>query len=230
MKSNAIVRVEQVTKVYDEGAVPVQALRGVTLTIEPGAFTVIAGPSGSGKTTLLNLLGALDVPTTGRVFFEGQDLSKLSRRERARLRLYKIGFVFQAYNLIPVLTALENVAFVLLLQGVPERERRQRALEVLEQLGIADLAHKRPHEMSGGQQQRVAVARAVVSQPRLVLADEPTANLDSATGARLLDLMEQLNREQGVTFVFSSHDPQVIERGRRLIWLHDGQIKRDETR
>lgn len=230
MNPNAIVQAEQVTKIYDEGTVPVQALRGVSLTIEPGEFTVIAGPSGSGKTTLLNLLGALDVPTEGRVFFEGQDLSTLSRRERARLRLYKIGFVFQAYNLIPVLTALENVEFVLLLQGVPERERRRRALEVLEQLGIGELAHKRPHEMSGGQQQRVAVARAVVSRPRLVLADEPTANLDSATGARLLDLMEQLNREQGVTFVFSSHDPQVIERGRRLLWLHDGQIEREEQR
>ncbi len=230
MSAMAIVQAEQVHKIYDEGAVPVEALRGVSLTIAPGEFTVIAGPSGSGKTTLLNLLGALDVPTTGRVFFEGQDLSKLSRRERARLRLYKIGFVFQAYNLIPVLTALENVEFVLLLQGVPERERRRRALEVLEQLGIGELAHKRPHEMSGGQQQRVAVARAVVSRPRLILADEPTANLDSATGARLLDLMEQLNREQGVTFVFSSHDPQVIERGRRLLWLHDGRIEREERR
>ncbi len=230
MNPNAIVQAEQVTKIYDDGAVPVQALRGVSLTIEPGEFTVIAGPSGSGKTTLLNLLGALDVPTDGRVFFEGQDLAMLSRRERARLRLYKIGFVFQAYNLIPVLTALENVEFVLLLQGVPERERRRRALEVLEQLGIGELAHKRPHEMSGGQQQRVAVARAVVSRPRLVLADEPTANLDSTTGVRLLDLMEQLNREQGVTFVFSSHDPQVIERGRRLLWLRDGRIEREERK
>lgn len=228
MNPNAIVQAEQVTKIYDEGAVPVQALRGVSLTIEPGEFTVIAGPSGSGKTTLLNLLGALDVPTEGRVSFEGQDLSTLSRRERARLRLYKIGFVFQAYNLIPVLTALENVEFVLLLQGVPERERRRRALEVLEQLGIGELAHKRPHEMSGGQQQRVAVARALAAEPRVVLADEPTANLDSKTGLALIELMKKLNEERGITFLFSTHDPRLLEHVQRIIRLEDGRIVSDE--
>lgn len=219
-----IIRTEKLEKTYDEEGVPVHALRGVDLVIEAGDYAVIAGPSGSGKTTLLNLIGALDSPTGGRVLFEGSPLADKSRRELSELRLRKIGYVFQAYNLIPVLTALENVEFTMLLQGVPGTERRQRARAILGELGIGDLADKRPNDMSGGQQQRVAVARAVVAGPSLVLADEPTANLDTRTSASLLDLMERMNSERKITFVFSSHDPQVIERGRRLFEMEDGLI------
>ncbi len=224
-----IIRTMDLNKTYEDNGVPVHALRGVSMAIEAGEFTVIAGPSGSGKTTLLNLIGALDKPTAGKIFLEETDLEALSRSKLSELRLRKIGFVFQAYNLIPVLSALENVEFTMMLSGVPEKERRERAMTVLAELGIAELAHKRPNEMSGGQQQRVAVARAIVNQPTLVLADEPTANLDSETGAGLLRLMEQMNHERGITFVFSSHDPQVIERGRRLISLRDGKIVSDSA-
>lgn len=224
-----IIRTENLEKTYRDNGVPVHALKGITLEIGTGEFTVIAGPSGSGKTTLLNLIGALDKPTGGKVFLEGEDISQKKRNELGDLRLHKIGFVFQAYNLIPVLSALENIEFTMMLLGIPEKERRQKAMKVLEELGIAELAHKRPNEMSGGQQQRVAVARAIVTNPSLVLADEPTANLDSKTGSDLLDLMEEMNRERNITFVFSSHDPQVIERARRLLWLHDGVIAEDKT-
>jgi len=224
-----IIRAEGLEKVYDREGVPVHALRGIDLTVERGEYSVIAGPSGSGKTTLLNMIGALDSPTGGEVFFEGEPLGGRSRSELSSLRLERIGYVFQAYNLIPVLSAMENVEFTLLLKGVSSSERRKRAHRVLDDLGIADLADKRPNEMSGGQQQRVAVARAMVSDPSLVLADEPTANLDTKTGASLLDLMERMNRDKGTTFVFSSHDPQVIERGRRLIRLEDGRISGTET-
>ncbi len=219
-----IVRTEKLEKTYDEERVAVHALRGVDLTVERGEYSVIAGPSGSGKTTLLNLIGALDSPTRGEVFFERESLSHKSRSDLSELRLRRIGYVFQAYNLIPVLTALENVEFTMLLQGVPKEERRAKARDILDELGIGDLTDKRPNEMSGGQQQRVAVARAVVADPVLVLADEPTANLDSKTGASLLDLMERMNEEKNITFIFSSHDPQVIERGRRLIKMEDGLI------
>ncbi len=224
-----LIRAVQLKKIYQDNGVPVPAVRGINLTIYPGDFLVIAGPSGSGKTTLLNMLGALDAPTEGEVIFEGESLYRKSRQELADWRLQKIGFVFQAYNLIPVLTALENVEFPMMLRGIPEKERRQRALQVLEELGIGELANKRPNEMSGGQQQRVAVARAIVNQPQVVLADEPTANLDSHTGNALLELMERMNREKHITFVFSSHDPKVIQRAKRLVWLEDGVIKKEEV-
>ena len=223
----AIIRTIDVEKTYQDNGVPVRALRGVSMTVDSGEFTVIAGPSGSGKTTLLNIIGALDKPTGGEVFLEETDLSTLKRTELSDLRLNKIGFVFQAYNLIPVLSALENVEFTMMLSNVPEKERHDRAMQILDELGIAELADKRPNEMSGGQQQRVAAARAIVNNPSLVLADEPTANLDSATGAELLNLMEQMNRERNITFVFSSHDPQVIERAHRLLTLKDGKIVED---
>lgn len=224
----SIIRTENLEKTYEDNGVPVKAVRGVSMTIEPGEFTVIAGPSGSGKTTLLNLIGALDVPTAGTVMLENAVLAELSRDQLSDLRLRKIGFVFQAYNLIPVLSAIENVEFTMVLSGVSEKDRTERAMKVLNELGIGELANKRPNEMSGGQQQRVAVARAIVNDPALVLADEPTANLDSKTGEELLDLMENMNREKQITFVFSSHDPQVIERAHRLITLKDGQIVEDK--
>jgi len=226
--SSEIIRVEGVKKVYQDNGVPVEALRGINLAVSSGDFSVIAGPSGSGKTTLLNIIGTLDKPTEGRVFLDSEDIGSKSRRELADIRLRKIGFVFQAYNLNPVLSALENVEFTMMLRGIDPRERKRRSLALLEQLGIAELARKRPNEMSGGQQQRVAVARAISNEPRLVLADEPTANLDSETAVKLLELMENLNREDGITFVFSSHDPQVIERAHRLLILKDGRIAGDK--
>ncbi len=219
-----IIQTKNVKKTYQDNGVPVPAVRGISLEIYHGDFLVIAGPSGSGKTTLLNMLGALDAPTEGEVIFEGEPLYQKNRRQLADLRLEKIGFVFQAYNLIPVLSALENVEFPMMLKGLPEKERRQRAQSILNELGIGELAHKRPNEMSGGQQQRVAVARAIGNNPTVVLADEPTANLDSVTGNALLDLMERMNRERQITFVFASHDPKVIQRARRLIRLQDGLI------
>jgi len=227
-----LVRVEALVKVYeDKNTVPVRALDGVDMTIRKGEFMAIAGPSGSGKTTLLNLIGGLDVPTSGRVVVDGQDLSVLDRTELAEFRLQHLGFVFQAYNLIPVLSAEENAEFSLLLQGVASRERHRRVRNELEDLGIGrDLMYRRPSELSGGQQQRVAVARALVSRPRLILADEPTANLDSRTGARLMDKMRDLNDRTGITFLFSTHDPLVIERARRLVRFRDGQIVDDERR
>jgi len=225
-----IVRTEKLEKTYEDEGVAVHALKGVDLSIEREEYTVIAGPSGSGKTTLLNLIGALDSPTKGTVLFENESLGDKSKGELSELRLHRIGYVFQAYNLIPVLTALENVEFTMLLQGLSKEERRKKARGILDELGIGDLADKRPNEMSGGQQQRVAVGRAVVADPLLVLADEPTANLDSKTGASLLDLMERMNSEKSITFIFSSHDPQVIERGRRLIKLEDGAISEVEDR
>ena len=219
-----VIRTEKLEKIYQDNSVPVHALKGIDLSIKKGEFLVIAGPSGSGKTTLLNLIGALDIPTEGKVFLEEEDISQKTKNELSQLRLQKIGFVFQAYNLIPVLSALENIEFTMMLRGVAEREREQRALEAMKELGIEELAHKRPNEMSGGQQQRVAVARAIVNNPSIVLADEPTANLDTDTGANLLDLMEKMNQEREITFVFSSHDPQVIGRAKRLLNLKDGKI------
>ena len=219
-----VIRTEKLEKIYQENGVPVHALRGIDLSIKQGEFLVIAGPSGSGKTTLLNLIGALDNPSKGKVFLEGEDISLKSKNQLSQLRLHKIGFVFQAYNLIPVLSALENIEFTMMLRGISESEREERALAVMKELGIDELAHKRPNEMSGGQQQRVAVARAIVNNPSIVLADEPTANLDTETGATLLDLMEKMNSEKEITFIFSSHDPQVIDRAKRLLNLRDGRI------
>ena len=204
------------------------ALNGLSLQIEPGEFTTLAGPSGCGKTTLLNLLGTLDLPTEGEILVAGGRVSEMSEAERADLRLRKMGFIFQAYNLIPVLTATENVEFVLLLQGISAGGRRERAARVLVDLGLGELLHKRPPEMSGGQQQRVAVARAIAAQPEIILADEPTANLDSKTAASLLDLMYDMNQKSGATFVFSTHDPQVMERAGRILRMVDGQIVKDE--
>jgi putative ABC transport system ATP-binding protein len=225
-----MLEAKQVTKTYETRGVETHALRGVSLSIGEGEFTVLAGPSGSGKTTLLNLFGALDEPTSGEILLDGQNLGDLSSTELAELRLRKLGFVFQAYNLIPVFSARENVEFVMELQGVAPEERRRRALAMLHEVGLDGLEEKRPLEMSGGQQQRVAVARAIVSGPRVVLADEPTANLDSKTAGQLLDTMREMNHEHRVTFLFSSHDPMVIERADRVVRLRDGAVFADERR
>ena len=229
MNETTLVEAKDVTKVYRTGQVAVHALRGVTLEIHEGDFAAIVGPSGSGKTTLLNLVGALDSVTSGRLTVLGEDMTALGRRGKADLRLRSLGFVFQAYNLIPVLTARENVEFVLELQGVG-RERESRAGQVLRELGLQDLTDRRPPEMSGGQQQRVAVARAVASRPRLVLADEPTANLDGENAEVLLRMMRSLNAEQGLTFVLSTHDPRVVAHARRVVTLVDGRVARDELK
>jgi putative ABC transport system ATP-binding protein len=221
------VELQGVSKTYRTGPIEVPALRGVCLRIAPGEFLAIAGPSGSGKTTLLNIIGGLDRADAGEVWVEGKNLQLLSPGELARLRLRRLGFVFQAYNLLPVLTALENAEFTLLLQGVPAQKRRERVQKLFLEIGLAGLENRRPAELSGGQQQRVAVARAMVTEPALILADEPTANLDSATAADLLDVMERLNRATGTTFIFSTHDLQVMERDHRLIRLRDGQIASD---
>lgn len=228
--TQAAVRTENVWKIYPQEPQPVEAVRGVSLEVEPGDFVAMAGPSGSGKTTLLNLLGGLTRPTKGRVWVRGEELTNMKDKELARVRLDRIGFVFQAYNLLPVLTALENAEFTMLLRGVPKEERHRKVRALFEEIGLEGLENRRPAKLSGGQQQRVAVARAVVGDPALVLADEPTANLDSTTSAALLDIMERLNREHGTTFVFSTHDPKVMERSRRLITLVDGRITADERR
>lgn len=226
----SLIEVCQLEKIYSPDTVPVHALRGVDLTIEKGSFAAIVGPSGSGKSSLLNLIGGLDKPTSGRVFIDGTDISTMSENQLIDFRRDHIGFVFQSYNLIPVLTARENVSFIMLLQKRPAAERKARALELLEAVGIAEKADVRPAYLSGGQQQRVAVARALASRPRFVLADEPTANLDSASTTRLLDIMAYLNREEGMTFVFSTHDQRVIDRARRVIQLEDGKIVGDDKR
>ncbi len=226
----AVIESHELVKIYDEEGVPVRAVNGVDVSIKRGEFSAIVGPSGSGKTTLLNIIGGLDEPTSGTVSIEGTDLFALDQNERIDFRLHHIGFVFQAYNLIPVLTAIENVAFILQMQGKPNRECRQRARELLESVGLSDKIDKRPNELSGGQQQRVAVARALASKPDFVLADEPTANLDSTSSANLLDMMAELNRKEEITFIFSTHDQRVIDRARRVMTLEDGKIVSDETR
>ena len=223
----SIIIAKNLNRVYNATAVPVNALNGVNLTIEEGEFTAIVGPSGSGKTTLLNILGGLDSPTGGSLEIAGSDISKLSGNQLIDFRLKKIGFVFQAYNLIPVLSARENVEFIMLLQGWNRKEREQRAVQLLEEVGLRERIQNKPSELSGGQQQRVAVARALASRPRFVLADEPTANLDSSSTNNLLDIMSMLNKEEKMTFIFSTHDQRVIDRARRVITLEDGQIKSD---
>jgi len=221
------VELKDVKKTYRTGSIEVPALRGVSLRVAPGDFLAIAGSSGCGKTTLLNIIGGLDRADTGEVLVEGKNLQLLSSGELARMRLQRLGFVFQAYNLLPVLTALENAEFTLLLQGVPVKQRKERVQKLFAEIGLSGLENRRPGELSGGQQQRVAVARAMVTEPALILADEPTANLDSVTATALLEVMEKLNRAHGTTFVYATHDPQVMSRARRLIRLHDGQIASD---
>ena len=230
MGGDPIISLSSVTKVYRQGSVDIHALRGVSLDIEPGEFTAICGPSGSGKTTSLNLIGGLDSMTSGSIVLEGQELGSLNKKQLSALRRDRIGFVFQAYNLMPVLTAYENAEMVLWVQGVDAATRRERVMGLLGQVGLKGMEDRRPSELSGGQQQRVAIARAIASNPAVVLADEPTANVDSETAETLLGLMETLNREQGVTFLFSTHDPQVMERARRVVRLVDGSVASDERR
>ena len=223
----SIVSVRELARDYQQGEHTVHALRGVSLDIEPGEFTALMGPSGSGKSTLLNLIGGLDKPTAGSVEIEGADLAAMTAAERSDIRRDRLGFIFQAYNLIPVLTAAENAEFVLQLQGKTVKERRERAFEMLAAVGLEGMENRRPNELSGGQQQRVAVARAIAGDPALVLADEPTANLDSSTSDELLATMKKLNAELGVTFVFATHDPKVMEAAQRVIRLVDGEIAED---
>ena len=225
-----IVSTHKLTRHYQQGGLTVRALDGVDLTIEAGEFVALMGASGSGKTTLLNLIGGLDRPTAGTVEVDGRALNELSSGELSQLRLDRIGFVFQAYNLLPVLTAQENAEFVLLMQGVEPAERTRRIQDTLRNLGLEGLGGRLPSELSGGQQQRVAVARAIAGRPALILADEPTANLDSHTGADLVDSMRKLNENEGITFVFATHDAKVEERAKRVIWMEDGRILRDERR
>lgn len=223
----SIISTEKLIKTYKDGQQSVNALDGVSLHIKEGEFTAIVGPSGSGKTTLLNIIGGLDTATSGKVVIDGTEITKLSDNQLIDYRLKHIGFVFQAYNLIPVLTAKENVEFIMLLQNTPKNERDKRSKELLKAVGLESQINKRPSEMSGGQQQRVAVARALASKPRFVLADEPTANLDSHSTTTLLDIMAKLNKEENTTFIFSTHDQRVIDRARRVITLEDGQIISD---
>lgn len=221
---NPILQVKDLTKVYKLDSVETQALRGVNLEISPGEFTALAGPSGSGKSTLLHLMGGLDKPSSGEVWLGSERIDPLDKSKLADLRLWNVGFVFQAYNLIPVLTALENAAFVLELRGEGRAQREKKAYAALETLGMKDYALRRPNQLSGGQQQRVAVARALAANPKIILADEPTANLDSKTGLALIEHMHMLNQQEGVTFVFSTHDPRLLERVNRVVRLEDGQI------
>jgi len=225
-----MVECVDVKKTYRQGKVEVSALNGVSLSIEKGDFVALAGPSGSGKTTMLNIIGGLDLADSGSVMVDGNALDKMTQSELASLRLQKVGFVFQAYNLIPVLSALENVEFVMLLQGVPSAERRELAKAMLDDVGLAGKFDRRPAELSGGEQQRVAVARAIVSNPSIVLADEPTANLDSKNGTGLMEMMKQMNEKKKATFIFSTHDKMVMDYARRLVLIRDGLVADDQVR
>ncbi|UCD63111.1 MAG: ABC transporter ATP-binding protein [Candidatus Zixiibacteriota bacterium] len=230
VNSDELIVTRGVRKVYQDNGVPVEAVRGIDLTIKRGEFTAVVGPSGSGKTTFLNVISGLDMPSDGEVWLAGKKLSAMSGKELSDFRRDHIGFIFQAYNLIPVLTVEENIEYIMLLQGVPAGERHERVARILADIGLEGFAGRLPTKLSGGQQQRVAVARAMVSRPSLILADEPTANLDSATGAELLDMMRHLNEKSGITFLFSTHDRQIMERARRLVTLKDGRIDSDVTR
>lgn len=227
----ALLEMRGVTKIYQQGKIPVPALRGIDLTVEQGEFTTIFGPSGSGKTTMLNMIGCLDKPTSGTIIFDGKDLGKLDKKGLAQLRRYNIGFVFQSYNLIPVLTAYENVEFALrLVNRYDKKQLKERVLQILADVGLAGLENRRPNELSGGQKQRVAIARALVKEPKLVLADEPSANLDSKTSEEVLEVMVKMNQELGTTFIFSTHDPQVMEYAHRMLEVRDGLISEDQRR
>ncbi len=224
-----VAKVENVTRIYKIGTVETQALRGVNLSVQSGEFTALVGPSGSGKTTLLQLIGCLDQPTSGKVYINGKDVSQLNRNQRADIRRSTLGFIFQFFALIPTLTAYENVEMPLLLLGKSAAERRERVTKLLQAVDLSDRAHHRPDQLSGGQQQRVAIARALSTQPSLILADEPTANLDTPNGRQVMETMTRLNQETGVTFVFATHDPRVIQYARRVVTLRDGAIVDDKV-
>lgn len=225
-----VIKTENLVKIYNSSVAPVKAINNVNLDFKEGEFTAIVGPSGSGKTTFLNLIGGLDKPTEGKIIIDGQDISNLSDSKLINFRLKNIGFVFQSYNLIPVLTAKENVSFIMLLQNRSKKEMDDRAEELLRQVGLEDKVNIRPNKLSGGQQQRVAVARALASRPKFILADEPTANLDTESALNLLDIMARLNKEEKITLLFSTHDQRVIERARRVVTLVDGAVSKDERR
>jgi len=222
-----IIEIKNLHKVYTESEVPVKAVNGIDLSFDQGEFTAIVGPSGSGKTTFLNMLGGLDKPTEGEVIIDGVNIGSLSSKQVIDFRLRNIGFVFQAYNLIPVLTAKENVEFIMQLQNQNKKEREARAIEMLQAVGLGDRLNSRPSKLSGGQQQRVAVARALASKPKFILADEPTANLDSASTNNLLEIMQELNKKENITFIFSTHDQRVVDKARRIITIDDGKVKSD---
>jgi putative ABC transport system ATP-binding protein len=225
--ARTVIDAHNVSKIYNPKTIPVYAVNKVHLHLQEGEFAALVGPSGSGKTTLLNLIGGLDAPDSGNIFIDGTDITKLSKTKLIEFRLHNIGFVFQSFNLVPVLTAKENAEFIMLLQGIKRKEREKRLLQLFKEIGLEDKMNVRPAQLSGGQQQRIAVARALASKPRFILADEPTANLDSVSASNLLDLMAKLNKEENMTFLFSTHDQRVIERARRVITLVDGKISSD---
>jgi len=222
--SELVVQCQDIYKTYPQGPIDVHALSEINFNVHRGDFICLSGPSGSGKSTLLNMIGGLDVPSGGEIYIDGEEIDELDKGELADMRLHKIGFIFQAYNLIPVLTAQENIEMVMQMQGIKKSERHQKSIAILKEVGLNGLEHRKPPELSGGQQQRVAVARAIVSRPSLVLADEPTANLDSVTASKLIDLMLEMNKQHKTTFIISTHDPMIMQRAKTLVKLHDGKI------
>lgn len=225
-----IIEIKEICKTYDKESIPVHALNGIDLTFQKGEFASIVGPSGSGKTTLLNIVGGLDDPTGGIVLIDGVNITALSGRKKTQFRMKNIGFVFQSFNLIPVLTVKENIEFIMQLQGIPKEAREKRTNELIDAVGLSDKKNSRPNKLSGGQQQRVAVARALASKPKFILADEPTANLDSKSAENLLDIMGKLNKEENITFIFSTHDVRVMNKARRIITIEDGKVVSDVVR